>query len=77
MRSVVVLPQPEGPSSVTNSPVSMVSDTPRNNVGAVKSLVQIADLQHFPSFFFRCFSLYIPGCRYYEQYSAFFAQNAR
>ena len=28
------------------------------HVGAFKSLVQIADLQHFPSFFFLAFSIY-------------------
>ena len=28
MRSVVVLPQPEGPSSVTSVPASTVNDTP-------------------------------------------------
>src|SRR5258706_13882967 len=36
MRSVVVLPQPEGPSSTTNLPLSSTSEEPRTAVKSAK-----------------------------------------
>ena len=42
IRSVVVLPQPDGPSSVRNSPVSTVSETSSTAVTSRNCLVTFA-----------------------------------
>ncbi len=48
MRSVVVLPQPDGPSMTKNSPSSMVKVEPFTAVKAPKALCEVldADLGH-------------------------------
>jgi hypothetical protein len=51
MRSVVVLPQPEGPSSMKNSPSPMVKDGPLYRGEISEFLPQVADddLGHGPT----------------------------